>query len=152
MSKSQPRCPRCKKPSMIVSMFGSACADCHYEATTEEASKLLNGEPVVHDLSLVLLDTLKAHAIAIVTNAHSEMTPEQFDEFVNELTPAYVKAIKAHLEHLIHEQRQDELNMAFLRLTTTKPYKDMLGNDGRLAVLRYEDKRSKELKREEDKV
>lgn len=42
-----------------------------------------------------ITDTLKGHALAVVANAHSEMTDEQFHDLINELTPAYANAIKS---------------------------------------------------------
>jgi hypothetical protein len=47
-------------------------------------------------------DTLKAHALAIVSNAHSEMSDEQFNDYVNELTPKYAEAIT----HMLNEAKQ----------------------------------------------
>lgn len=40
-----------------------------------------------------ILAILKEHVMVIVGNAHSEMTDDQFEEFINEITPKYVNEI-----------------------------------------------------------
>lgn len=48
-----------------------------------------------------ILDLLKDHALKIVANAHSEMTDEQFGDYVNELTEVYASQVIGVLKELM---------------------------------------------------
>jgi phosphoribosylaminoimidazole (AIR) synthetase len=50
-------------------------------------------------------DTLKDYALKLVANAHSEMSEQQWSEWLEEHTAIYTKAIT----HLITEARESEL-------------------------------------------
>lgn len=66
----------------------------------------------LHSLRLntdIITDTLKDYALKLVANAHSEMSEEQWDTWVNEHTETYSVAIKSEVDRLVAEALRHNL-------------------------------------------
>jgi len=71
------------------------------EAENEKTPEGAYSYVEVHSFGLntsIIADTLKDYALKLVANAHSEMSEEQWDDWLNEHTEAYTEAIDAYLD------------------------------------------------------
>lgn len=104
----------------------------------EDKNKETPGGASLHSLTLntldysTIVDTLKAHALAVVSNAHSEMSDQQFDDFINELTPAYAQAIQDYIRSEVIGETTDrtpDLSQAPTPPNTPKDLREQLDNE-----------------------
>lgn len=109
---SSNRCPNCQV-LQNPDLEGVSASD--HPNTTDNNEKTPEGASsysltLNDDYYSTFLDTLKDHALKLVANATSEMSSEQWDEWVNEHTAVYATALTAYIEREKVAARIDELN------------------------------------------
>ena len=101
------RCQGCNEPigkrhvSGCVYDVTTADSEREDEAENEKTPEGAYSYVEVHSFGLntsIIADTLKDYALKLVANAHSEMSEEQWDDWLNEHTEAYTEAIDAYLD------------------------------------------------------